>query len=104
MSTVNIFDKPPKAVKNLGWLLHNWKIVTHIVIKPKSKLNNLYCCDLIAVIPNGTYETEFMSYLNCLDWINRPVFKNLSVFISDESGQREFKIGTKHYIEFVNSL
>jgi len=104
MSTVNIYDKLPKAVKNLAWLLHNWKSVTSIVIKPKVLSNGFNACDLIAVIPNGTYETEFISYLQCLDWINRPVFKNLDVFIYEESGQRKFKIGTKHYNEFINSL
>lgn len=74
-STVN-----GKPVKNLGWLLRNWKSVESFTINPHPKEEGQWQadCHLIAHLKGGgTYETGFASAQILKNWLNRPVFRDV---------------------------
>jgi hypothetical protein len=72
-----------RRVKNLGWLLRNWKSVERFVIKAPDRKGadiGLGEARLVARLHDGeTYETSFASSEVLFNWLNRPVFKGASV-------------------------
>lgn len=81
-----------KPVKNLGWLLRNWKKVSYIFIQRVSGKN--FECELMASIKDidGIYFTEFNSYQVCLNIIDRPIFRGLPIWITEENGAQSAMI------------
>jgi hypothetical protein len=68
-------------VKNLGWLLRNWKRVTRFEVgpaRPDSKY--WHACHLTAFLAGGgRYECHWADKDVCKDWLHRPVFRTLPV-------------------------
>ena len=90
-------------VKNLGWLLRNWKKVEYFKIIQYLLYNKTelvaYCDDQVQ------YRTEFADFSVCLNFLNRPIFKTLEVeYILHRGNSIErtitLKIGSDAYREF----
>lgn len=81
MATVTLPNGRVRKVKNLGWLLRNWKSVQHIgLYKPASI--PLGPTDgsgfMMALMRDGsTYTSQWASLSLAYEWINRPVFRGL---------------------------
>ena len=74
-------DGKEKAVKNLGWLLRNWKSVERFEIKPPPA-GTVFTHEalMIAHCRDGVrYETLWGSKTVLLDWIHRPIFRGIPV-------------------------
>lgn len=69
------------TVKNLGWLLRNWKKIKDIQIDEvdRPSLRWMYECRLVAFFEGGFYETYFTSRHICRLWLRRPVFRGLKL-------------------------
>jgi hypothetical protein len=66
-----------KHVKNLGWLLRNWKSVEHFEVRPGKAGHDAY---LIAHLSSGgTFESDFASRQVLLNFLDRPVFRGAQV-------------------------
>ena len=75
-----------KKVKNLGWLLRNWKLVRKFhVIKSSNPDDDAY---LIAILRDGgrTYETGFASRKVLWEFLDRPVFRGAKLLWSEVDG------------------
>jgi hypothetical protein len=71
-----------RAVKNLGWLLRNWKAVERFEIRPPPKGTEFSHGDalMIAHLHDGErYEILWASREVLKDWIHRPVFRGIDV-------------------------
>lgn len=67
-----------KQVKNLGWLLRNWKRVTAFRVSKYSGPTPVTDALLEAFCEDGTlYRTPFASSTILRDWLHRPVFRTL---------------------------
>ena len=75
-------DGSTKPVKNLGWLLRNWKWVKQFTIINHPEIN-FGCqpdCVLTAHLKDGRkYETGFMSHSLLRHFLDRPVFRGLLI-------------------------
>lgn len=69
-----------KQVKNLGWLLRNWQMVTRFdAIPSPNPTDDIY---LIAHLSDGrTYETGFASKTVMVNFLNRPIFAGLELSV-----------------------
>src|SRR5574337_433014 len=72
-----------KTVKNLGWILRNWKLVDDVQFHynkvdsiPKDGMVEFYLKD------GRKYFTDYASFDVFLNWIDRPIFRGLSLWIS----------------------
>lgn len=66
-----------RRVKNLGWLLRNWKSVVTFIV---SAGNSRYDARLIAVMRDGKYyATPFADQTVLAHWLDRPVFHTVTV-------------------------
>ena len=64
-------DGSVKPVKNLGWLLKNWKLVSEFEVIEMERGTGL----LIAHLKDGRkYSTNWASFSLCREWLHRPVF------------------------------
>lgn len=71
MSNIINTDGTLKPVKNLGWLLRNWQLVTEFEVIEMEKGAGL----MIAHLRDGRkYTTNWVSFSHCRDWLHRPVF------------------------------
>lgn len=78
MPTITSPTGQTKRVKNLGWLLSNWKKVERIELFPVT--DNMRECRLLAHLQHGArYTTSWCSYAICLNWLDRPVFRGLPI-------------------------
>lgn len=87
MSELHYLDGRVKRVKNLGWLLRNWKRVDR-TLGFKLTGTSDGGCRLVArlrldypVLPNAephSYVTDFASLTVCWSWLDRPVFGGIS--------------------------
>ena len=77
-----------REVKNLGWLLKNWKAVKNFEISPGKPGT----CDayLRANLSNGYYTTDFACYSVLTQWLKRPVFYGVTVY--DYKAVKEYQI------------
>lgn len=99
-----------KLIRNLGYLLRNWKEVVSISIDYSPEV--LYYEDelvnrikepiLLAVkFQNGSiYSIRWSSVTHCVNWFNRPVFKGLDILILS----RAHKLGEYWSIELNNAI
>lgn len=95
------WGKPAKEVKNLGWLLNNWQEVLRFEIL-KGKNDNE--CQLTAILKDGGYYmTDFASFVVCLGFLDRPIFRtsNLDIIKSYNSDVENFKIGNEEYRNLI---
>lgn len=93
------------TVKNLGWLLRNWQDVNHFVFH--------YCPDNKTMVDGylyaelkskGIYRTEFASLSVLWNWLDRPIFRGLTLFIyENKTGNTKYVIGDKQY-KNINKL
>jgi len=70
------------TVKNLGWLLRNWRLVKAFYVhdRPDGK------AWMIASLGNNDhYATMWACRTICRDWLNRPVFRGLPVQFLQEN-------------------
>jgi len=78
--TVTRPDGTAYAVKNLGWLLRNWKAVESFRVKPYRGTMRVCETQLVAYLRDGRiYETPFASASVLRDWLHRPVFRGCPV-------------------------
>lgn len=79
MATVLRPNQPPIAVKNLGWLLRNWRSVASLGFNlSHTSVPWPQDGELIARCRDGTvYVTPFACLSVCWRWLNRPVFRGL---------------------------
>lgn len=90
MKTYVIRNGKQKPVKNLGWLLRNWKQVESFEIDlPHGQ--TLAEATLVALLRDGdSYVCEFASYNILRNWLHRPVFMGMEV--DDKISNIKFKI------------
>lgn len=87
-----------KPVKNLGWLLRNWKTINHFFIHKKE--GEKFQCHLMASVANTNklYFTEYASYKICLNFLDRPIFRDLDIIIREANGAESlYRIGSPEY-------
>lgn len=76
-----------REVKNLGWLLRNWRDVDRFEILTKGEFTNRYGLNgayMIAHLRSGRrYETPWLSLDALRDWLKRPVFDGVPVHYPD---------------------
>jgi len=80
-----------KTVKNLGWLLRNWRQVesfswydVHSLYYPETVSDGF----LMARLDDGrVFHTSFASYTVFVHWLNRPVFRGLPVTMHKNTGR-----------------
>lgn len=75
-----------KEVKNLGWLLRNWKQVDSFNIAPIVGKQDGMQWDVLmtAYLRDGRiFETKWASRKVCAEWLHRPIFRGLPVFWID---------------------
>ena len=80
--TVTAPNGSTRAVRNLGWLLRNWKRVDRFEVAPCPPDGAPYPPDalLVAYCKDGTvYRTPYMSREVLAGWLNRPVFRGAPV-------------------------
>ncbi len=72
-----------RYVKNLGWLLRNWKQVEAFTLEDHPAVEDRGMKPevlLTAQLRDGRrYVTGFMCANICRDWLNRPVFRGLPI-------------------------
>lgn len=67
-------------VKNLGWLLRNWrKVASFTVTIPKNLPDGWECMLTAHLNDGGIYRTPFASLNVLRGWIDRPVFRGLKI-------------------------
>lgn len=91
-----------KPIKNLGWLLRNWKNINYLFIHKKEGLGHE--CELMASIQDSDclYHTEFASYQVCLRILDRPIFRDLSIIIKESNNaESPYKVGSKEYRQLI---
>jgi hypothetical protein len=72
-------DGTKKAIKNLGWLLRNWKRVDRFTVY-KCSQDSRWECGLTAHLRDGSsYHTDWACRSVCANWLARPVFIGLPV-------------------------
>ena len=77
LSNLSVNGKP---VKNLGWLLRNWKQVESSTIEKHPPVKRGFQPDavLIATLKQGgEYRSGFSCASVLRDWLNRPVFRGV---------------------------
>ncbi len=88
----------PRAVKNLGWLLRNWRRVVSFRFdyRPKGAASD---GQLIAVLKDGGYyQTDFASLSVAFDFLCRPIFQGLTLLVSRSIGHEKLHvIGDESY-------
>lgn len=86
-------DGTTKPVKNLGWLLANWKLIHSFDLypHPPADKGQQPVADLVLVArlrepgvftvasPTDYYLTGYACLAVCLDFLNRPVFRGLEI-------------------------
>lgn len=80
MAIVYRIGKPPRQVKNLGWLLRNWKDVGGFRLTKQTHGFPYNEGFMVAFLKGGgTYETEWASFSLMQTWLDRPVFRGVPV-------------------------
>ena len=75
MATIFYPNGATKQVKNLGWLLRNWRQVHEILFEVSENDPNNDGKLIVLFSNGGKYETNFADLTVCFNWLNRPVFK-----------------------------
>lgn len=84
-----------KPVKNLGWLLRNWKHVTSMGWF-QTRRESLDDGIFVARLRDGRiFGTHYASFHVFVGFVNRPVFAGLLVYLYDEEMRQRgsFKVG-----------
>lgn len=70
-----------KDVKNLGWLIRNWKSVESFSISKSNEPGyGATGAHMVAHLRSGgMYVTEWASKEVCRDWLRRPVFRGIEL-------------------------
>jgi hypothetical protein len=85
-STVTRSGKERK-VKNLGWLLRNWKNIVRIHVSTGKLLNASDDAYMWVEMRDGsTYETGWADRGVCWDWLDRPVLRGAPLDWHREDG------------------
>lgn len=76
MSLIITSDLKTREVKNLGWLIRNWKKVEGFAVRTSGEFPNeaymaAYCRD------GSVYLTTWASDAIMKDWLHRPVFRGV---------------------------
>ncbi len=108
MATVLRTGKPPRAVKNLGWLLRHWREVESLGFNYRwnGKAAPANDGELVARLKGGgTYLTDYASLSVAWNFLLRPVFIGLPFELSLETGNRRkaYTIGDAEW-KWINQL
>lgn len=83
-------DGRPKRVKNLGYVLKNWKEVDTMLVAPVSGPVRDWAAVMFVALRDGSiYATAWADLSIIRDWLDRPVFRGLRV----RWGGRTYKVG-----------
>lgn len=96
-------DNKKKRVKNLGWLMRNWKGVDYFTaIRSESKLPASEAF-LTALMRDGSrFESDFASFDVLLGhFLDRPVFRGADIFIIDRGAEMRTTIGSPAYRRLI---
>jgi hypothetical protein len=94
-------------VKNLGWLINNWKscdpskqilIWTEVIV---GKNNLLMQVPLVRNHEQGYYISNWESHSILLNWLNRPIFRGLIIHDTTQEPHLIFKYDYKGMVEFT---
>lgn len=83
---IHYADGTVKPVKNLGWLLRNWQLVERIEVhQPDCARFEDWDVLMVAYLKDGRrYSTTWASGTVCRNWLHRPVFEGLPLWIVDD--------------------
>lgn len=85
-ATVTFPDKPPRTVKNLGWLLRHQKEVQGLYVTVPVDAKSTECTLIADLTGGGEYRTPFASRSILALWLRRPVFQGLPLVWFGEKG------------------
>ena len=79
MTSIVYPDGRLRTVKNLGWLLRNWKNVDHFKVVPGT-IKEHHEAKLYEYMTDGTFfRANFADKTVLWNWLKRPVFLGLTV-------------------------
>ncbi len=97
-------DGKKREVRNLGWLIRNWRAVESFRFEMNKETSR---CDglLIAHLRDGgKYVSEYASLSVCFNWLKRPIFQGQTLTIVSAQGRATtWVIGNARYKE-VNRM
>lgn len=99
-------DGKRKRVKNLGWLMRNWKgVAEFIAIRNRNQLPRSEAF-LVARMRDGSqFESDFASFEVMLGhFLDRPVFRGADITITDGYAELKTTIGSPAYRRLLDSL
>ena len=105
MATLVEANNKPVAIKNLSWLLRNWKRVESLGFNYAPDNQTMNDGQLVAKLyGGGIYFCDFASLSVCWNWLNRPVFKGCKfVLVQFFDKRAEFVVGDDKWKE-INKL
>jgi len=71
-----------REVKNLGWLLANWRSVTGFTVEPHPVIDSGFQPDAVLIAHlrcGGEYRTGFYCLAILKDFLDRPVFRGVNI-------------------------
>lgn len=84
-----------REVKNLGWLLRNWRSVRDFTFETEHSAS---CGVLTAFLKDGGfYRTNFASTTVCFSFLRRPVFDGLELTVRHGEKSVRHVIGSEPY-------
>jgi hypothetical protein len=92
--------EPPKAVKNLGWILLHWRQVDWLGFNYAPDDKRMIDGEFVAKLKDGTtYICAYSSLSVFWNWVRRPVFDGLKLrVVCDYDGVvREFTVGDQEF-------
>ena len=72
--TIFRFAREPRRVKNLGWLLRNWRNVRRFY-----RVDSFLIAEIRGGDWSGFYCCDWASEAVMLDWLKRPVFRGVEI-------------------------
>ena len=100
MSTIYRTNEKPKAVKNLGWVLRNWKQVEYLGFNYAPNDKRMIDGEFVAKLKDGTtYISEYASLSVFWNWVRRPIFDGvkLAVRLEYDGMFRVFTVGDTEF-------
>lgn len=82
-----------RKVKNLGWLIRNWRDVHSFafIYAPSRSWDGQLVANLRG---GGQYRTDFASVTVAAGWVDRPIFRTLEFVVVTDSGTLRHRAGT----------
>lgn len=104
MSIITHSNGATKKVKNLGWLLRNWRKIESFCFDYLPSKKTVCDGNLIALLNDGSiYSTDFASFDVCVRFLNRSIFKGRQIQINNKilGTVSSYAIGSSEYLEFM---